>query len=116
MTEEEALKKLRYAWVGAKARCAAKTGRVAARYGDRGIYVCERWAKSFDAFYADVGLPPFKISSLDRIDNDGPYAPGNVRWTTARVQANNRKQRGPWSEKQWAAYRQALADRKVRRK
>jgi hypothetical protein len=60
-------------------------------YGGRGIYVCKRW-HSFPAFLADVGeRPPEHV--LDRINNNGPYAPYNVRWATYKQSANNRRQR-----------------------
>lgn len=56
-------------------------------YGARGIYVCQRW-REFPNFYADMGDPP-EGKSLERINNDGPYEPGNVRWATAREQLFN---------------------------
>jgi len=55
--------------------------------------VCKRWRDSFEAFYTDVGKRPGPGYSVDRIENDGHYEPGNVRWATRVEQMNNtRKQ------------------------
>lgn len=60
-------------------------------YGARGIGVCQRWLDGFENFIADVGNRPSDRHSLDRIDVNGNYEPGNVRWADWFVQSNNRR-------------------------
>jgi hypothetical protein len=59
-------------------------------YGGRGITVCERWHK-FENMLEDIGEPPHAKATLDRIDNNRGYEPGNTRWVTIKVQNRNRR-------------------------
>jgi hypothetical protein len=78
-------------WKGMKARCFNPRDRAYPDYGGRGITVCERWL-IFENFYADMGERPPGMS-LDRINNDGNYEPGNCRWATVAEQLANRRPR-----------------------
>jgi hypothetical protein len=75
-------------WLSMKQRCLNSRGPGWRRYGGRGITIDPRWIASFDAFYDDLGPRPVG-TSLDRIDNDGPYISSNCRWTTTAQQRAN---------------------------
>lgn len=80
------------AWTGMRKRCRNPNTVGWEYYGGAGVTVCARW-DSFANFLADLGERPAPGLSLDRISSDGPYAPGNVRWTDAVTQARNRRPR-----------------------
>ena len=63
-------------------------------YGARGITVCDEWRGNYLAFFTDMGLRP-QGKTLDRIENDAGYSPGNCQWASMKVQSNNRRSRGP---------------------
>ncbi len=81
------------AWIAMRVRCTNPKAQAWRRYGGRGIQVCERWMWSYEAFLADVGRRPSPKHSIDRIDNDGHYEPGNVRWATRSQQNANQRSR-----------------------
>lgn len=79
------------AWSAMISRCYHGVGgRTYADYGGRGITVCSEWRESYESFLASVGRRPHGCS-LGRIDNDGNYEPGNVRWETISQQSRNKR-------------------------
>ena len=78
------------AWYDMKRRCHDPTHWHFDHYGARGITVCAEWRESFQLFSAHVGPRP-PGQSLDRLDNDRGYEPGNVRWASREEQQNNKR-------------------------
>lgn len=78
-------------WIKMKSRCNAKSGPYYKNWASRGIKVCEEWTNDFWAFRNHIGPKPSPKHSVDRIDNDKGYEPGNVRWATQSEQLKNRR-------------------------
>lgn len=79
------------AWDHMKSRCSNPKYKNYHNYGGRGITVCERWLKSFENFYQDMGPAPTIKHSLDRLNNNGNYEPSNCKWSTCIEQQRNRR-------------------------
>ena len=79
-------------WCHMRRRCYDANGKDYKNYGGRGIAVCHAWRESFEAFYRDMGPRPSPTHSIDRINNDGHYEPGNCRWADRLTQNRNRRQ------------------------
>lgn len=94
MTTKAKHKVERAAWHNMIHRCHNPDHAAYPNYGARGIFVCDEWRSSFDAFLRDVGPKPSPELSLDRIDNEQGYHPGNVAWRDRKQQQNNRRVKG----------------------
>lgn len=78
-------------WLSMVKRCANLNDTSYADYGGRGITVHGEWQNDFEAFYNHIGPVPFDGATIDRINNERGYYPGNVKWSTQTEQARNRR-------------------------
>lgn len=97
------------AWLGMKRRCLNEKDKKFADYGGRGIKVQENWISDFVQFYEYVGVAPSPEHSLDRIDTNGNYEEGNVKWSTKPEQAQNtRKPKSGFNKYKWVTYHKRI--------
>lgn len=87
-------------WHGMMQRCFNPACKAYKYYGAKGVSICERWRRSYAWFVIDldrlIGPRPSPAYSIDRINPFGNYEPGNVRWATAGMQANNKRNSPQW--------------------
>jgi hypothetical protein len=86
-------------WASARYRCHNPNAASYKHYGGRGITMCDAWRENFSDFFEYLGPRPSKKHSIDRIDNDRGYEPGNVRWATRKMQSKNRRKKSPCVKK-----------------
>lgn len=84
-------------WCKIKNRCFSPNNSAYKNYGGRGITMCDRWKDSFENFLEDMGERPSKNHSIDRVDNEKGYEPGNCKWVTRAEQSRNTR-RNVWVE------------------
>ena len=85
-------------WASMKQRCLNPKDSYWHRYGGRGIQICPTWLK-FENFLRDMGVRP-EGKTLDRIENDLHYMPGNCQWATPEEQRRNQSAQNPVAEAQ----------------
>lgn len=86
--------KLYAIWKAIKQRCLNPKNQDYCYYGARGVTICPNWTDDFSQFKNDVGDRTDEGLTIDRIDNDGDYEPGNIKWSTWSEQARNKRPKG----------------------
>ena len=91
---------LYWRWIGMKKRCYQPSRKEFKNYGGRGIGVCSEWRKNFWNYVAYVeSLPGYQDGfTIDRINNEGDYEPGNIRWASRASQNSNKRKKKPGSK------------------
>jgi len=106
-------------YVSMRTRCCNPRAKEWKNYGGRGIRICKRWLSgaggksSFQCFLEDVGERPSRNHSLDRIDNNGDYKPGNVRWMTRGEQNENKRVPNGYGVEQYERYKVSINGRMI---
>lgn len=102
------------AWKGMKGRCLNPNDNKFSEYGGRGIQVQESWLEDFTKFYEHIGPAPSAGHSVDRVDSNGNYEEGNVKWSTKPEQAQNtRKPKSGKNKYKWVTFHKRLEKYKV---
>lgn len=86
-------------WLNIRSRCYNPSNNRYLYYGARGIRVCDRWLESFENFLSDMGVKPHPRLTIERIETNGNYEPGNCKWATYKEQRANRRPMGITDER-----------------